>query len=60
MTQDTLQLADAQHPRFQFPLNQDTGYENGTIYLKEAWGSFYFLSENIEGFFALLEEMPRR
>jgi SMI1 / KNR4 family (SUKH-1) len=41
-------------------LDTAPGYENGTIYLKEAWGTSFFLAENIEGFFALLQEEPRR
>jgi hypothetical protein len=41
-------------------LDTAPGYENGSIFLKQAWGAFYYLTENIEGFFALLEEVPRR
>ena len=39
-------------------LDTAPGYENGSIYLKQAWGSFYYLADSIVNFFALLREPP--
>ena len=35
-------------------LDTDSGDGNGEIYLKQAWGDFYWLAEDLEAFFALL------
>jgi hypothetical protein len=37
-------------------LDTAPGEGRGNIYLKKAWGDFYYLAEDIEGFFALLRE----
>ncbi len=37
-------------------LDTAPGEERGTIYLKKAFGDFYYLADGIEGFFALLRE----
>jgi SMI1 / KNR4 family (SUKH-1) len=41
-------------------LDTAPGYENGTICLKQAWGTSYFLAESTEGFLALLRKPARR
>lgn len=37
-------------------LDTAPGEGNGAIFLKQAWGNFYFLTDGIEAFFALLRE----
>jgi len=37
-------------------LDTAPGEGNGDIFLKQAWGNFYFLTEGIEAFMALLRE----
>ena len=41
-------------------LDTAPGDGNGSIFLKQARGDFYYLTENIAAFFALLQEPPRR
>ncbi|HEX4147171.1 MAG TPA: SMI1/KNR4 family protein [Pirellulales bacterium] len=41
-------------------LDTAPGDGNGSIFLKQAWGDFYYLTENIAGFFALLRAPQRR
>ena len=41
-------------------LDTAPGDGNGAIFLKQAWGDFYYLTEGIEDFFALLREPKRR
>ena len=40
-------------------LDTAPGDGNGCIFLKQAWGNFYYLTDSIEGFFALLREPAR-
>ena len=37
-------------------LDTDSGDGNGEIYLKQAWGDFYWLAEDLEAFFGLLRQ----
>jgi len=41
-------------------LDTAPGDGNGSIFLKQAWGDFYYLTENLAEFFALLREPTRR
>jgi hypothetical protein len=37
-------------------LDTAAGEEQGSIFLKQAFGDFYYLTDSIEGFFTLLRD----
>jgi hypothetical protein len=41
-------------------LDTAPGDEKGSVFLKQAWGDFYYLTESIDEFFSLLREPTRR